>query len=178
MHEWHLMICWEYRDDHLASLEMIEHGIEFECSGGWTEIWVQVCELLKGEVTLSPSPFISSNRVPLICLNLRILPLSYHSKARYHGVSLAGRWWPNIECWLGSFVIFKLIRTSIAMKPYIFVIYTGGGGPDPLSPLWIRPWVPLILRRGLLSYSGQASSTFHDNIRCSHKNNKMTRNAG
>ena len=30
-------------------------------------------------------------------------------------VSLAGRWWPNIECWLGSFGIFQ-------------------GGPEPLYP--------------------------------------------
>ena len=28
--------------------------------------------------------------------------------------------------------------TSIAKKPYIFVIFQGG--PDPLSPLWIRAW--------------------------------------
>ena len=40
----------------------------------------------------------------------------------------------NIECWLGSFVIFKVIRTSIAKKPYSFVIFRGGGGgPDPCS---------------------------------------------
>ena len=28
---------------------------------------------------------------------------------------------PKIECWLGSFVNFQGIRTSIAQKPYIFV---------------------------------------------------------
>ena len=28
---------------------------------------------------------------------------------------------------------FQRIRTSIARKPYIFVIFQGGGGPDPLS---------------------------------------------
>ena len=39
------------------------------------------------------------------------------------------------ECWLGSFVIFQLIRTSIAMIPSIFIIFLGGeGSPDPLSP--------------------------------------------
>ena len=37
----------------------------------------------------------------------------------------------NIECWLGSFVIFQRIGTGIAKKPYIFVIFQGG--PDPLS---------------------------------------------
>ena len=26
----------------------------------------------------------------------------------------------------------------MAKKPYIFVIFQGGGGPDPLSPLWVR----------------------------------------
>ena len=34
--------------------------------------------------------------------------------------------------WLGSFVIFKGIQTSIAKKPFIFVIFQGG--PDTLSP--------------------------------------------
>ena len=32
-------------------------------------------------------------------------------------------------------MIFQGIRTSIAKKPYIFVIFQGGwGGPDPLFP--------------------------------------------
>ena len=50
------------------------------------------------------------------------------SRRHLNGVSLAERWWPNIECWLGSFVIFQGIRTSIAKKPFIFVIFQGGGG--------------------------------------------------
>ena len=40
--------------------------------------------------------------------------------AKHHltGISRACRWWPNIECWLGSFVIFKgsgpvLLRNTI-----------------------------------------------------------------
>ena len=49
-------------------------------------------------------------------------------------VSLACRCWPNIECWLGGFVIFQGIRTSIAKKPYIFVIFFRGGGSGPLYP--------------------------------------------
>ena len=40
------------------------------------------------------------------------------------GVSLAC----NIECWLGSFVFFLGIWTRNAKKPYIFVIFQGGGG--------------------------------------------------
>ena len=46
-----------------------------------------------------------------------------------------GRDGQTFECWLGSFVIFQGIRTSIAKKPYRFVIFQGGGGPEsiPLS---------------------------------------------
>ena len=53
-----------------------------------------------------------------------------------NGVSLAGRRWPNIECWLGSFVISQGIWSSIAKKAFIFVIFSGAGGvgPDPLPP--------------------------------------------
>ena len=47
-------------------------------------------------------------------------------KRHLNGVSLADRLWPNIECWLGSFVVFQGIRTSIGKKSYIFVI------PPPL----------------------------------------------
>ena len=54
-----------------------------------------------------------------------------------NGVSLAGRRWPNIECCFGSFVIFQGIRTIIAKKPYIFVIFHGGTRhpATPLDPL-------------------------------------------
>ena len=57
------------------------------------------------------------------------------AKRHLNGVSLACRCWPNIECWLGSFVIFQGIRTSIAKKPFIFVIFQGGpaSSPPPLS---------------------------------------------
>ena len=60
------------------------------------------------------------------------------AKRHLNGVSLACRWWLNIECCLGSLVPFQVIRTSIDMKPYIFVIFQreGSGPPDPL---WIRP---------------------------------------
>ena len=64
------------------------------------------------------------------------------AKRHLNGVSLAGRWWSNIECWLGSFVIFQGIRTSIAKKPYIFVIFRGSSHSRPPAPppppLWIR----------------------------------------
>ena len=36
--------------------------------------------------------------------------------------------------------VLYMFITSIAKKPYIFVIFEGGGGPDPLYPIWIRTW--------------------------------------
>ena len=42
-----------------------------------------------------------------------------------------------IKCWLGSFVVLQGIQTSIAKKPYIFVIFQGRSGP--LSPLLDPP---------------------------------------
>ena len=64
------------------------------------------------------------------------------AKRHWNGVSLTSRWWPNIECWLGSFVIFQVIRSSIAKKPYIFVIFSRGVRTPctPPPPLWIRAW--------------------------------------
>ena len=50
------------------------------------------------------------------------------------------RCWPNIESWLGSFVgVFSGVWINIAKKPYISVIFQGGGGGSG-SPalLWIR----------------------------------------
>ena len=42
---------------------------------------------------------------------------SKNGPSSVNGVSLACRWWPSIEFWLGSFVIFQVIRTSIAKRP-------------------------------------------------------------
>ena len=44
----------------------------------------------------------------------------------------------NIECWLGSFVIFHGIRTSINKETYSFVIFQAGPNhwsSPPLDPL-------------------------------------------
>ena len=54
------------------------------------------------------------------------------AKRHLNGVSLVGRWWPNIECWIGS-CDFKGIRTSIAKEAYALVIFQG----SPCPPLWI-----------------------------------------
>ena len=40
---------------------------------------------------------------------------------------MGGRW-PNIECWLGSFVIFQRIQTIILLRNPIFLWFFRGGG--------------------------------------------------
>ena len=59
------------------------------------------------------------------------------AKRHLNGASLTGRRWLNVECWLGSFVIFQGIRTSIAMKENLyFCDFSGGGGSGiPVPPL-------------------------------------------
>ena len=66
------------------------------------------------------------------------------AKRHLNGVSLACQWWSNIECWLGSFVIFLGVRISVDKKPYILWFFRWG--PVPLPPLdphmhvnWIFP---------------------------------------
>ena len=45
------------------------------------------------------------------------------------GASLAGRVWPNIEYWLGSFVIFRGSRQVLLKKPMVFFCNLSGGCP-------------------------------------------------
>ena len=51
------------------------------------------------------------------------------SETPLNGVSLAGWWWPNSECWLGSFVIFP-------WDPYnhIALWFSSGWGSGPPVP--------------------------------------------
>ena len=37
----------------------------------------------------------------------------------------------TLNAGLVLFVFIQVTRTSIAKKPYMFVIFQGGGGPDP-----------------------------------------------
>ena len=71
-----------------------------------------------------------------------ILLAGHHLPASetFNGISLAGWWW-GTECWLGSFVIFQGIQTSIAKKPNSFVIFQGGSRPPVPHPLWIRTYI-------------------------------------
>ena len=58
------------------------------------------------------------------------------AKRHLNGISLAGRWWPNTECWLVSFIALWFYRVSgpIAKKPYNVCDFSGGRGPDHCSP--------------------------------------------
>ena len=60
------------------------------------------------------------------------------SARQQNAISMAFRWRAD-DGRFGSFVIFQWIWDSIAKKPYIFVIFSGGGGPDPLSPPPLDP---------------------------------------
>ena len=45
------------------------------------------------------------------------------SARQRNDIQMAFRWWPNIECWFGSFV-----------KPYIFCDFSGGESIPPAIP--------------------------------------------
>ena len=66
-------------------------------------------------------------------------------KRHWNGGSLACRYWPTIECWLGSLVIFRGSRSILLGNSIFLWCFRGGGGPDPLSPLWIRPFASITL---------------------------------
>ena len=42
--------------------------------------------------------------------------------------------WPKLECWLGSFVIFRGSGQVFAKKPYIFVIFRWWTPAPSLDP--------------------------------------------
>ena len=70
----------------------------------------------RGDPTLTI--FYEGGKEERIQIALKVAIIGLPSKRHFNGVSLVGDCWPNI-CWLGSFVIFKGILTSIAKKPYI-----------------------------------------------------------
>ena len=64
----------------------------------------------------------------------KLATIGLPAKRHLNGVLMAGLWWPNIEYWLGSFVIFQGIWTRIAKKSYIFCDQTPRPPPPPLHP--------------------------------------------
>ena len=71
-----------------------------------------------------------------VCLESGLLSALQRFR-HWNGVSLAGRLWPNIKCWLRSFASFSRLRTRIAKEPYSTVISHGSA---PL-PLWKCAWM-------------------------------------
>ena len=47
------------------------------------------------------------------------------AKRHLNGVSLAGRWWPKNEYWLGSLASSQVSGVSITKETYSFVIFQG-----------------------------------------------------
>ena len=84
----------------------------------------------------------------------RITQVIIGSPAKHHlnGVLLVYWWWPNIGCWLGSFMIYQGIRSApeLQKKNYFFVIYQGGFGP-PVPPL--DPHMSSMMRYHLQDFS-------------------------
>ena len=56
------------------------------------------------------------------------------AKRHWNGISLACRWWPNIQCCLGSFVIFRGSGPLLQRNLYFCYISRGVSGP-PVPPL-------------------------------------------
>ena len=63
-------------------------------------------------------------------------PSSARQRNAIYGFPLSGQLLPDIECWLGSFVIFQGIPTSIAKKPYIFVPPSGSAHKCAMCLPW------------------------------------------
>ena len=60
------------------------------------------------------------------------------AKCHLNGVLLAGGYWPNIECWLGNFVIFQR-SGPVLLKTLNFCDFSGGSGPPVPASFWICP---------------------------------------
>ena len=91
--------------------------------------------------TCTDSFFQASRRVQLDNFFLTVERIQIPLKVGHHrpasDVSLADRWWPNIECWLGSFVIFQGFRNSIANELYSFAIFRGPWPPVAPTPFFV-----------------------------------------
>ena len=90
------------------------------------QLWQLLCKLMEGERFQMPLK-VGHHLWIIICL-----PRNCH----LNEVSLADRYWPNIECCFGSFVNFQGFQTSIAMEPCSFVVFLGWVGSEPSPPLY------------------------------------------
>ena len=51
-----------------------------------------------------------------------------------NGVSLTGRWWPNTECWLCSFVVSQGSKPVLLRNPIFLRFFRSGTWTPPLDP--------------------------------------------
>ena len=87
-------------------------------------------------------------------------------KHNLNGVSLACRWWPYIEWWLGSFVIFRGSGPVLLRKP-IFCDFSGGGGGGSGPP--VPPLDPRMIFFRLMQISYQTFIWNHSDLdNCYH----------
>ena len=159
----HLLICsailcgllhfqWRMfrRSIQIMSMQNICGCIKF-CQR-WVEVWISV---------FFPFCFpILVDEGVRIQMSIKWVIISPPEKWHLNGVSLAGRWWPNIECWLGSFVIFQGTRTSIVKKLYIVCVFFRGVQTPcpPLDPrMGNRPNWHLTLKshNNIMTWNGQ-----------------------
>ena len=77
------------------------------------------------------------------------------AKCHSNGVLLAWWWWPNIECWPGSFVIFKGSGPVLLSNPIFLWFFRGVWTPIPHPPLY--PCMSLYLRSSFKYASSDGS---------------------
>ena len=68
------------------------------------------------------------------------------AKRHLNGVLLAYRWWPDIKCWIGSFVIFFRGSGQVFRGNPIFCDFSGGGVRTP-CPYHLDP--PMAIENSL-----------------------------
>ena len=71
------------------------------------------------------------------------------AKRHLNSILLTGtdQWWPNIEFWLCSFVIFSGSGPVLRRNPIFLWFFRGESGPP--APLWIRAWATKFWYSGL-----------------------------
>ena len=65
-----------------------------------------------------------------------ITPVIIGSPAKHHlnGVLLVYWWWPNIECWLGSFMIYQGIKSAPELQKTLYFCDFSRGVQTPCPP--------------------------------------------
>ena len=88
------------------------------------------------------------------------------AKRHLNGFSLAGGWWPNIECWLGSFEALHGDLDQYCLVALYFCDFSGKGVRTPCPPL--DP--PMIV---VSSHLTQRMVFWYYKRKCWHKNRNV-----